>query len=489
MLANWLAKLGIEFRIIDKAAEPGTTSRALAVHARTLELYRQLDLTDAVIANGHRVPAVNLWVRGKSEARVLFADIATDLTPYPFVEMFPQDEHEQLLIQRLQSFGVTVERPTELIGYSDDGDHIVAQLRTSRGEETYEAAYIAGCDGARSIVRQTMGTGFAGGTYQQVFYVADAEAEGASVNGDVNVDLDESDFLAIFPLKGKGRVRLIGTVRDERAKHAETLTFQDVSGRAIEHLKINITRINWFSTYNVHHRVTGHFRNGRAFLLGDAAHIHSPAGGQGMNTGIGDAINLAWKLAEVLRGHAPEELLDTYEAERIAFARKLVKTTDQVFTLATAEGKLADIVRTRIVPLVIPTAAKVEALREWLFRTISQLMINYRESELSMGKAGDIHGGDRLPWVKTADNYGPLTEPVWQAHVYGSASAELTRWCESNQIPLHVFAWRDEHDAAGFSKNAVYLIRPDTYVALAESSGSPEAIEVYLQDRGLNRDR
>src|SRR5262249_35033610 len=154
----------------------------------------------------------------------------------------------------------------------------------------------------------------------------------------------------------KGRARLIGTVRDERADRADTLTFQDVSDRAINHLKVDVRNVNWFSTYHVHHRVTEHFRKGRAFLLGDAAHIHSPAGGQGMNPGIGDAINLAWKLAAVLRGHAPDQLLDSYEAERIGFARRLVATTDRVFSVVTAEGRVADIIRTRVAPVLIPTA-------------------------------------------------------------------------------------------------------------------------------------
>ncbi|MBS0418468.1 MAG: FAD-dependent monooxygenase [Proteobacteria bacterium] len=484
VLGNWLARLGIPFRIIDKAAEAGTTSRALAVHARTLELYRQLDLTHAVVTDGHKVPAVNLWVRGKSEARVSFADFANDLTPYPFVEMFPQDEHEKLLIQRLKSFGIPVERPVELLSFTEATDRIIAQLHGPQGEETVEAAYIAGCDGARSTVRRLTGTGFPGSTYNQVFYVADARASGPSVNGEVNIDLDEADFLAVFPLKGTGRVRLIGTVRDERARHPESLTFADVSGRAIEHLKIQIDQVHWFSTYRVHHRVTDHFRHGRALLLGDAAHIHSPAGGQGMNTGIGDAINLAWKLAAVLKQEAPDELLDSYEAERIAFARKLVKTTDQIFSVATADGKIADLIRTRLAPLVIPTVTKVGVAREWLFRTVSQLMINYRDSELSTGRAGEVHGGDRLPWVKSADNFGPLREPTWQVHVYGTASAELIAWCAGRQLPLHVFDWSDAHGAVGFARNALYLLRPDTYVALAEASGAPEAIEVYFKDRG-----
>jgi hypothetical protein len=186
----------------------------------------------------------------------------------------------------------------------------------------------------------------------------------------------------------------------------------------------------------------------------------------------------------VLKRQAPEELLDSYETERIAFARKLVKTTDQIFSVATAEGKIADLIRTRLAPLVIPTVTKVGAAREWLFRTVSQLMINYRDSELSTGRAGEVHGGDRLPWVKSADNYDPLSEPEWQVHVYGKASPDLTSWCTSRHLALHVFDWTDAHASVGFARNALYLIRPDTYVALAESSGSPEAIEVYFKDRG-----
>jgi 2-polyprenyl-6-methoxyphenol hydroxylase-like FAD-dependent oxidoreductase len=488
VLSLWLSKVGVKPRIIDKTSEPGTTSPALAVHARTLELYRQLDLVDAVIESGHKVPAVNLWVGGNREARVSFKDVGADITPYPFLHIFPQDEHERLLIARLEAMGIAVERRTELIGYSDEGDRIVARLRgASGGEERCEAGYIAGCDGAHSLVRQTMSTGFPGGTYQQIFYVADVETSGPPLDGELHVDLDETDFLAIFPLAGEGRARLIGTVRDERAEHPEALKFGDVSSRAIDHLKVRVGKVNWFSTYRVHHRVTEHFRKGRAFLLGDAAHIHSPAGGQGMNTGIGDAINLAWKWAAVLGGRAPETLLDSYEPERIAFARRLVNTTDRVFTLATAEGRIADLIRTRLVPVLFPAAAKFEALREWMFRTVSQVTINYRHSPLSAGSAGDLHGGDRLPWVPVegTDNYCPLAAATWQAHVYGVASPELVGWCQRHGLPLQVFAWRPHYGEAGFARDAVYLLRPDTYIALAEKSASPDALRRYFADRGL----
>jgi 2-polyprenyl-6-methoxyphenol hydroxylase-like FAD-dependent oxidoreductase len=181
------------------------------------------------------------------------------------------------------------------------------------------------------VVRETLGAGFPGGTYRQVFYVADIDGAGPPVNGELHIDLDEADFLAVFPLAGAGHARLVGTVQDERADRADTLRFEDVSGRAIQNLKLQVNKVNWFSTYHVHHRVAAHFGKGRAFLLGDAAHIHSPVGGQGMNTGIGDAINLAWKLAAVLAGRAPQTLLNSYEVERIAFARRLVATTDRAF--------------------------------------------------------------------------------------------------------------------------------------------------------------
>jgi 2-polyprenyl-6-methoxyphenol hydroxylase-like FAD-dependent oxidoreductase len=488
VLALWLTKLGVKVRIIDKTADAGTTSRALAVQARTLELYRQLDLAEAVVERGHKVPAVNLWVKGKPKARLSFETIGSNLTPYSFLQIFPQDEHERLLIARLEELGVLVERRTELIGFTDAGERVTARLRGPEGhEEICTASYIAGCDGARSVVRETMGTGFPGGTYRQVFYVADVEAAGPAIDGELHVDLDEADFLAVFPLAGKGRARLIGTVSDERADRADTLKFEDVSDRAINHLKVKVNKVNWLSTYHVHRRVTAHFQKGRAFLLGDAAHIHSPAGGQGMNTGIGDAINLAWKLAAVLAGRAPDKLLDSYEAERIGFARRLVATTDRVFSFVTAEGRMADIVRTRVAPVLIPMIAQFKVVREYLFRTVSEISLNYRGGPLSKGVAGNVHGGDRLPWVPVGgkDNFATLSAMTWQIHVYGTASAELTNWCAGHRLPLNVFAWRSEHETAGLARDAIYLLRPDTYVAIADTSGAPNVLDRYFVEQEI----
>jgi 2-polyprenyl-6-methoxyphenol hydroxylase-like FAD-dependent oxidoreductase len=492
VLALWLTRLGVKVRVIDKTAEPGTTSRALAVQVRTLELYRQLDLADAVVERGQKVPAVNLWVRGERAARVSFAIVGEALTPYSFFEIFPQDQHEQLLVERLASLGVAVERRTELTGYSDEGGRISAHLRTPAGaDESCEASYIAGCDGARSLVRETLGVVFPGGTYRQLFYVADIDGAGPPVNGELHVDLDEADFLAVFPLAGVGRARLIGTVRDERADRADTLRFEDVSGRAIENLKLQVNKVNWFSTYHVHHRVAAHFGGGRAFLVGDAAHIHSPVGGQGMNTGIGDAINLAWKLAAVLAGRAPESLLATYEVERMAFARRLVATTDRAFSFVTAAGPFAAWVRTRVAPLVISRVVAFKPFREFLFRTVSQVNVNYRGMPLSAGSAGRVHGGDRLPWVHggSPDNFAALASMTWQVHVYGRASDSLVRLCLDRALPLHVFPWSDACGAAGLRRDALYLLRPDTYVALVDPAGKAQTLARYFTERAILHDR
>jgi 2-polyprenyl-6-methoxyphenol hydroxylase-like FAD-dependent oxidoreductase len=487
VLALWLTKFGVKVRIVDRAEAPGTTSRALMVQARTLELYRQLDLADVVVESAHKVQAFNLWARGMRKARIPFEDVGVGLTPYPYVRIFAQDQHERLLISRLEAKGIFIDRQTEVVAWTDHGDRVEARLRhPRRGEEWCEADYIAGCDGARSIVREALGVGFPGGARQHVFYVADLQASGPSIDGELHVDLDEPEFLAIFPLAGGGRARLLGKLKGEVAAVAEALRFEDVSERAIRSLRLQVAKTNWFSTHRVHHRVADRFRMGRAFLLGDAAHIDSPAGGQGMNTGIGDAINLAWKLKAVLRAEAPETLLDSYESERIGFARKLVATTDKAFTVATAVGGFADFARLWLVPDTLSGVFAFHAAKELAFRTVSQINVHYRGGPLSEGKAGGVHGGDRLPWVAMDDNHASLSDPTWQVHLYGEARPELSAWCAERRLPLRIFPWKSPYAEAGLTRNAAYLIRPDAYVALADSRGATERLHRYFESRGLS---
>lgn len=491
VLALWLARMGIRVRIIDKVAEPGTTSRALVVHARTLEFYRQIGLADDLVANGLKFAGANFWVKGERKAHVLLGDIGTGLSRFPYMMVFPQDEHERFLIEHLAAAGVRVERPVELLGFEEADGGLRARLRLADGtEETCKASYLAGCDGARSKVREVLNTGFPGGTYARMFYVADVEASGPVMNGELNLALDDNDFLAVFPMSGEGRARIIGTVLEGAAGSNQPLAWEDVSKGIFERTKIDVRKVNWFSTYHVHHRVTTRFRGGRAFLLGDAAHIHSPVGGQGMNTGIGDAVNLAWKLANVLRGRAHERLLDTYEPERIAFAHKLVGTTDRAFTFVTANGPIARFVRLHLVSLVLPVLFRIDALRRLAFRTVSQIGIEYRESKLSRSGTGEVQGGDRLPWVllddrtsAQADNFAPLAALEWQVHVYGEVAAGVSDVCKKLGLNLHAFAWRESMQQKGLKRNAAYLLRPDGYVALADTAAA--TLETYAGEWGL----
>jgi 2-polyprenyl-6-methoxyphenol hydroxylase-like FAD-dependent oxidoreductase len=492
VLALWLARSGVRVRIIDKTAGPGTTSRAIAVQARTLELYAQLGIADAVVAHGRRAIAVNLWVKGSTVAHAVFGNMGEGISPFPYALIYPQDEHERFLVDRLAEAGVEVERQTELLGFASGSDSVVAQLKGADGaERSCEVAYLAGCDGAHSIVRSALQIQFPGGTYSHFFYVADVEARGTLMNGELHVGLDATDFLAIFPLKAEGRARFVGTFREDANRQADTLAWSDVSRHVMEWMSVDVGKVNWFSTYRVHHRVADQFRRGRAFILGDAAHIHSPVGGQGMNTGIGDAVNLAWKLTAVLNGRAHASLLDSFEPERIAFARRLVATTDRAFTGVTSNGALPRVLRLKIVPSLVPMLFASAAMRRLMFRTVSQTLINYRQSGFNAGRAGAIRGGDRLPWVSSdgrdegVDNFGPLQSLDWQVHVYGEPTPELRALCATRRLALHAFAWSPGARQVQLARNAAYLVRPDGYVGWAGRDNDMRALASYLDARGL----
>jgi 2-polyprenyl-6-methoxyphenol hydroxylase-like FAD-dependent oxidoreductase len=486
VLALFLNRLGVKLRIVDKVAEPGTTSRALVVHARTLEFYRQLGIADDVIAASEKFMAVNLWVNGQHRARLPFGDIGATMSRFPYSLIFPQDKHERLLIEALKKVGVEVERPTEVVDIASRADGVVAILRRSDGaEEVLHSDYAAGCDGAHSTLREKCGIGLPGGTYSHLWYVADVEAVGPITNHEVNVSMDERDVLAIFPMIGEGRARLIGQAPPP--PEGQTLTWDDVSHQSLEHLRTKIQKVNWFSTYRVHHRVASAFRKDRIFLLGDAAHLHSPVGGQGMNTGIGDAVNLAWKLAAVVQANARPDLLTTYEPERIAFARRLVATTDRAFTLINSKSLASLLFRTIVLPVIMPPVFRTELGRRAAFRLVSQIAITYRHCEFNSGRARHMRGGDRLPWILTPgdptgypDNFAPLAAIAWQVHVYGEPAKSLRQLCDSRRLPLHVFAWQAAMKAAGLKRDAIYLVRPDQYIGFASASADTQDLGAYL---------
>ena len=483
VLALWLSKIGVKLRIIDKADKAGTTSRAIVIHARNLEFYHQLGIAEIAVNKGVEIKGANIWSGGKNMGHVAFSDLKENVSPYQFMLGFPQDRQEEMLEKQLADIGIKVERNTELISFEESSTGIRAQLKKINGEkEECDALYLAGCDGAHSTVREQLKTGFPGGTYEETFYVADIKSKGQFVQGEVNLALDKADFLAIFPINSSNEIRLVGTIRPE-AMNRENLEWKDVSEDIIRRLKLEVEEVKWFSTYKVHHRVASRFRKGNVFLLGDAGHIHSPVGGQGMNTGIGDAVNLAWKIGAIVNDKAPMEILDTYEQERIPFAKRLVATTDSAFSFVSARSSFATWVRIHIVPYLMPWLFGFVAVRRLLFKTLSQTSISYPKSLLSAGSVGKIKAGNRLPWVKIdggSGNYESLTTMKWQVHIYGSVSKIVQELCDKRGIKLNVFHWNEATKKAGFKENAIYVIRPDGHVGMACLESETQRIKTYF---------
>ncbi len=471
-LALSLARRGVPFRLIDEKEGPGEHSRAMVVQARTLEFYRQYGFADEVVEAGVKVEAAHVREGGENgESHELvsfrFTDFGEHLTPFAFPLAYPQDDHERLLVRKLEEAGGRVEWQTKLVSFTQDQTGVTAKLEYPDTDAVSEvrASYICGSDGGHSVVREQLGIGFAGGTYPQLYYVADVKLE-QGFQRDFTVYLGSKRFDLLTPVRSRGVQRLIGVVPEE-LNGREDLTYEDIRGHVEPFMNVKVSEVNWFSTYKVHHRVADHFRQGRAFLLGDAGHVHSPTGGQGMNTGIGDAINLGWKLAQVSQGRAGQSLLDSYETERIKFARSLVRTTDEAFNVIISAGPLGSLGRRYLIPGIIALASKFKAGQHAFFKAVSQTEIEYEDSEISDGSRGELRGGDRLPWIDDGtDNFAPLSSLDWQAHVYGTADDSLRATCSKLQLPLHTFAWTEVAEKAGFKKDVSLLIRPDGYIAL-----------------------
>jgi 2-polyprenyl-6-methoxyphenol hydroxylase-like FAD-dependent oxidoreductase len=484
-LALRLAHLGVRFRIIEASAGPGQASRAMVVQARTLEFYQQLGLADKLIEQGIKIDSIHYSEEGRDIASLSWGDAGKEITPYPFVLSFPQDDHEHFLVGELRKLGIEVEWGVALKGFEQHPDHISATVSRDGVEEVFEASYLCGCEGARSVVRKQLQVGFPGGTYNQLFYVADVAIEGPP-STNVYLHAAKHNMVLMAPVRSSGMQRLIGIVPPE-LEGQEGLTFENLRPGAEAMLGIKVGKANWLSTYRVHHRVAEHFKVGRAFLLGDAGHLHSPAGGQGMNTGIGDAVNLAWKLADVLQGRATPSLLDTYEAERIAFARKLVETTDKAFEGMVGEGWRSKFLRNWMLPHLAPVLSHFDNFRKSLFQTLSQTRIKYRDSAISEGHVGALYGGDRMPW--TGDNFGHASTMRWHIQIFQHPNPDLEVEASRLGLPICQFPFSSLAKTNGVKEEAAYLVRPDCHIALPMEHQNPYLLSEFLKRNGINLKR
>jgi 2-polyprenyl-6-methoxyphenol hydroxylase-like FAD-dependent oxidoreductase len=401
-LAAQLRSFGIALRVVDAAADRVHESRALAVQPRTLEVLRPCGVAAELIARGN--PAVRLRiVAGRRVAHTPLFDIGAEDTAYPFLLFVSQAETEAVLGSHLATRGVVPERGVTFESYEADGDSLRCSLRRSDGVlEVARVRYLVGCDGARSTVREQAGIPFRGGRYPQTFLLADLDADGLEP-GAVNAHLGPDGPLFFFPLGRPAPWRLItlraGGSPATGVGAVPVAELQEVADRATGGA-VRVHDPVWTSAFRIQHRAATAYRSGHVFLAGDAAHVHSPAGAQGMNTGIQDAVNLGWKLALTCRGVSPEALLDSYDAERRPVGEFVVRFTDRAFTIATSAHPLVRVVRSHLVPRVLPLALRFRAGRRLAFRTVSQLGIRYRHSPAVQPAARRGPGprpGDRMP--------------------------------------------------------------------------------------------
>jgi 2-polyprenyl-6-methoxyphenol hydroxylase-like FAD-dependent oxidoreductase len=496
MLANQLARRGVRSMIIDRHAGPAQQTRALGVHARTLEIYAQLGIAGRALELGRKAFGANIWANGRKTARVPVGETGRGVTPYPYILILGQDDNERILGERLRDFGGEIRWNTELIAIEQHGDHAAATLKLSDGTTiALKAAWVAGCDGARSAVRELNGIGFPGAAYEHAFFVADVEAAGTMVPDELNVYLWRRRFHLFFPMRGEKHWRIVGILPDELAGR-EDLKFEDVlpTLRSEAGAGIAITHCTWFSTYRIHHRSAARFRDRRCFLLGDAAHIHSPVGAQGMNTGLQDAYNLGWKLAAVSSGEADVRLLDSYAEERMPVARRLLETTDRAFMVVVNDSWFVGMLRTHVIARIAAFALGLAPVRRFVFRVVSQTGIHYRWGALSQSPAGMPEGapraGDRFPWLQlqlsaggpVEDLYGIFNDLGFHLFVAGQRAP-----LSEDLLQVHAIPFTPGNDAklswAGIPATSYYLVRPDGYIGTCGLRLEAGVLKRYFAER------
>jgi 2-polyprenyl-6-methoxyphenol hydroxylase-like FAD-dependent oxidoreductase len=391
-MANELARHGVPVRVIDRAPTPATTSRALVVMPRTLEIFDDMGVVDAALAAGNLAPGLSLMFGGDKKVRMDFADLLTgprDHTAYSTLRTLSQTDTERLLAEALAQRGVDVERGVALTDLTRDGDTVTVSLRTEDGSiETAQCRWLVACDGAHSAVRKAIGMPFEGATYPDEFIMADAELDWELPDGDLYTFPSPAGIFAAFSMPGEHRFRIFGNVapgpEGPGAEYSEP-THEEFQAMIDERVPYpaKVVEEYWVTRYRVHRRSVPRYRDGQVFLVGDAAHVHSPAGAQGMNTGIQDAYNLAWKLALVVRGIAEESLLDSYHADRHPVGVRLLKTTDRMFGAIAGQDRIARTARGRVAPQLATWLLTRRTIRRGLLGTLSQLRLSYPEGPLN----------------------------------------------------------------------------------------------------------
>jgi 2-polyprenyl-6-methoxyphenol hydroxylase-like FAD-dependent oxidoreductase len=520
-LACQLARFGVRFRIIDKQPDRARESRALGVQARSLEILQALGLGEALAARGRTTTHLMLHVDRNAPVAIDLGAVPRADTRFPYILFVSQSDTEAILGGFLEAAGARVERRVELVGFREESTGVVSVLRYMDGrEEVVQTSYLAGCDGAHSTVRKEAGIAFEGGAYPQTFALGDAEADGALVPEAVNAFVLGRGVAIFFPLGQPATWRVMAmeaTVPRPSPGGDDTVSTQQLSLAELQAMVDDPTggtvRVHdpvWVTRFRLHHRQAVTYQHGRVFLAGDAAHIHSPVGAQGMNTGIQDAWNLGWKLAMVSRGAAEPRLLNSYHSERWPVGRTLLRATDRVFGFfarAVASGGAVTSLRRVMVRRVVAPALSSPRIRAFAFHFVSQLGIRYRASPAVLEGAPLLRRGprpgDRLPdaQVSRGGRSTYLQQELSSAHMHLLLCGPLSDW---NPDRIALIAKRfatllklsyltseaadgvllDAHHEAltrlGVERSAQYVIRPDGHVGFRCAGTDVDAVLAYL---------
>ena len=519
-LATALSHQGLKYRLIEKNAVRTDKSKALVLWSRSLELFAPLGVTQAFIASGNKAKGGSVYADGK---RIVHFGLTGDDSPFGFPLMIPQSETERVLSEHLQNGGVTIERQVELLSFVEGPDSVICQVRDAGGrEETVETSWLIGCDGAHSSVRKIAGMPFTGHAEPNDWMLADVHVQGVLSEDEVSVFLHAKGALVFFPI-ARDRYRMIADLgKADVAVQRPNPTLEDAQAKVDERGPGGLIMSDpvWLSNFRINERKVDKYRRGRVMVAGDAAHIHSPAGGQGMNTGMQDVFNLAWKLALVQRGQGhTETLLDSYSLERSAIGDQVLKAAEVFTTIATLRNPVAQSLRDHVLPIL----TSFQFVRDKVRRNWSEISINYRHGPLCSQQwpsmTGGLASGDRLgdaPLASALDGHASTLMQTLDGKRHnllllpGKDSESLSRLIamaeETNQAfpgivaahlilkektaDLHaasssVAVWVDTearaHEQLHANEATLILVRPDGYIGFRCQPADGAALRAYMQ--------
>ena len=489
MAANQLNRFGVDFIIVDKKSGPTIESRAIAVTARSLEIYQQMGLDQEAIQRGKMIQSFNLYSQGKRKVEVKVGEIGKGLSEFSYMLALEQSRNEELLASNLTRKGKRVHWNVEFVELKEYKDSILATVKQDGMVSEIKAQYLIACDGANSAVRQQLNFSFKGGTYSHKFFLADTIMKWDQSYDRLVIAPGDKNFCAFLPLHQEKGYRVIGSF-PKKYFQREDLSFGDIEDviKNTIGVKVEFETVNWFATYKLHHRGVDHFAEGRVFLAGDSAHIHSPAGGQGMNTGLQDSYNLCWKLAIVLNGKARPTLLDTYNEERLPFARWLLRFTDQLFNAITNDSWILGLLRKYVVFNLVGFIPTLSWVRPRIFKVLSQIWYSYRGRSLTLHASKQklkFKSGDRLPYLGKGNIYPQLTATSFHLlHVHSDPLMPALLKSVSQLFPFPIKTVECQLTTSwanlGVISELFILVRPDNYIAFMFDKWDEKLIKDYL---------